>query len=294
MIVKAGRLPRPGETVIGGEFSAAPGGKGANQAVAAARAGGEVTLVARVGSDALGDQAVAGYVADGIDVGHVVRDPQLPTGVALILIDERGENSIAVASGANAALSAADVHAARNAFESGAVVLAQLETSLEALRAALDEADRCGARLVLNPAPAQPLANDLLKRVAILTPNESEAELLSGVAIRGTDDARPAAAALRERGVGTVLVTLGRRGVYALGDDIDELFPAFDVEAIDTTAAGDVFNGALAVAIAEGRPLREAIRFASAGGAISVTRMGAQPSAPRRGEIEAFLRSRVG
>lgn len=293
MIVKADRIPRPGETVIGGVFSTASGGKGANQAVAAARAGGDVTFVARVGSDAMGDEALAGFVADGVNTEHVVRDPTLPSGVALILIGERGENSIAVASGANAALNAADVHAARGAFDSATVVVTQLETPLDALRAARDEAIRCGAKFILNPAPAQSLDDTVLVGVSVLTPNEGEAELLSGVAIRSDDDARRAAIALRDRGVETVLITLGARGVYAMGDKIDELLPAFLVEAIDTTAAGDVFNGALAVAFAESRPLREAIRFASAAAAISVTRLGAQPSAPRRDEIEDFLGART-
>jgi ribokinase len=289
MIVKADRIPRPGETVIGGAFSSASGGKGANQAVAATRAGGDVTFVARIGCDAMGNEALAGFIADGVDVEHVVRDSTLPSGVALILIGERGENSIAVASGANAALNAADVHAAHGAFDNATVVLTQLETPLDALRAARDEAIRCGAMFILNPAPARSLDDAILTEVSFITPNEGEAELLSGVAIRSDDDARRAAMALRDRGVETVLITLGRRGVYALGDDIDERLPAFLVEAIDSTAAGDVFNGALAVALAEGRPLREAIRFASAAAAISVTRLGAQPSAPRRDAIEDFL-----
>ena len=293
MIVKADRIPRPGETVIGGVFSMASGGKGGNQAVAAARAGGDVTFVARVGCDAMGGESLAGFAADGVNVDHVVRDSALPSGVALILIGERGENSIAVASGANAALGAADVRAARGAFDSAAVVVTQLETPLDALIAAKDEAARCGAKFILNPAPARPLDDTILIGASILTPNEGEAELLSGVAIRSDGDARRAARVLRDCGVETVLITLGSRGVYAMSDEIDALVPAFSVEALDTTAAGDVFNGALAVALANARPLPEAIRFASAAAAISVTRLGAQPSAPRRDEIEEFLRTQT-
>jgi ribokinase len=290
MIVKVDRIPRPGETVIGGVFSTAAGGKGANQAVAAARAGGEVVFVGRVGKDMFGDQAVEGFIRDGIDVRHVVRDDAAPSGVALIFVDAGGENSIAVASGANAEVSPADVEAAREAIESAGILLMQLEVPLETVEAAATIAHGAGVAVILNPAPAQPLSDALLAMVSILTPNETEAELLTGVAVEDETSAARAADILRERGVRTVLVTRGSRGVFAVSPEFRGNVPCFAVSCVDTTAAGDVFNGALAVALSEGMPLREAVRFASAAAGISVTRMGAQPSAPGRGEIEEMAR----
>ncbi len=287
MIVKVPHLPRPGETVLGGQFVTAAGGKGANQAVAAARAGGQVTFVACVGDDAFGAQAIAGYRADGINVDYVRRDPTAPSGVALICVDDAGENSIAVASGANARLSPADVLAARAAIESAAVLVLQLETPLETVRAAVEIAQTAGVCVLLNPAPAAPLDAALLSGVSVITPNEHEAEILTGVRADTVRGAAVAARRLRARRVAAVLITLGPRGVYAAADEFAELVPAFAVQAVDTTAAGDVFNGALAVALSEGRPLRDAACFANAAAAISVTRLGAQPSAPRRTEIEA-------
>lgn len=292
MIIKTEHIPKPGETVIGGDFSTAAGGKGANQAVAAARAGGTVRFVARVGKDVFGDQAIEGFVKDNIDVSHIVRDAREPSGVALIFVDHKGENSIAVASGANGSLSPADAQAAEEAIADADVLVMQLETPLETIGEAAAMGARARVKSILNPAPAQPLDDQLLSHVSILTPNESEAELLTGIAVKSDVDAHKAAKALAEKGIGIVLVTLGRRGVFVHGDGMDELVPGFEVEAVDSTAAGDVFNGALAVAIAEGRPLRQAVHFANAAGAISVTRLGAQPSAPSRREIEAFLEER--
>jgi ribokinase len=289
LIIRVPRIPRPGETVLGGEFSTAAGGKGANQAVAAARAGGLVTFVARLGVDGFGDRALANFESDGIDARFVFRDGDTPSGIALITVDERGENSISVASGANALLSAADVERAGPAFAAADVVLFQLETPLETVAAAAREAKRRGVPVVLNPAPARDLDDGLLRLVAVLTPNEQEAERLTRIAVRDERSARDAALRLRERGPGTVIVTLGERGVYALAAGFDGHVPAFKVDPVDTTAAGDVFNGALAVALAEKRPLPEALRFAQAAAAISVTRAGAQPSAPTRAEIEALL-----
>ena len=289
MIIRVPRIPRPGETVLGGEFSMAAGGKGANQAVAAARAGGRVTFVARVGEDGFGDRALAGFAAEGIDTRFVLRTPGAPSGLALITVDERGENSISVASGANALLSAGDVEAAAAAFSAADIVLLQLESPLPTVKAALRLARDKGVPVVLNPAPARPLADDLLRRVAVLTPNEPEAELLAGVPVRDEEGAREAAARLRARGPAAVVVTLGERGAYASSLEFDGLVPAFKAVPVDTTAAGDVFNGALAVALAEELPMIEALRFAQAAAAISVTRPGAQPSAPTRAEILALL-----
>lgn len=284
MIIKLDRLPRPGETILGGAFVTAAGGKGANQAVGAARAGGQVTFIARVGQDMFGDQAVAGFVRDGINVKYVVRDKTNPSGVALIFVAKDGENSIAVASGANARLSPADVQKAKSAFTGASVLVMQLETPLETVQAAADFATKAGVRVILNPAPAQPLPDLLLKRVSILTPNETEAKLLTGC----TGEA--AAAKLRARGVPTVILTLGARGALIADSTGTQLVPGFKVKAVDATAAGDIFNGALAVALAEGQALPAAVRFANAAAAISVTRLGAQTSPPTHQEIERFLK----
>ena len=289
MIIKLDRIPRPGETILGGAFVIAAGGKGANQAVGAARAGGQVTFIARVGQDMFGEQAVAGLVKDGINADHVTRDKTSPSGVALIFVAKDGENSIAVAGGANANLSNADVRKAKAAFAGASVLVMQLETPLESVQAAADLAAKAGVRVILNPAPAQPLPDKLLKCVSILTPNETEAELLTGIAVSDAATAAAAAAKLCVRGVQTVIITLGARGAYVATESGGQLVPGFKVKAVDTTAAGDIFNGALAVAIAEGKPLELAVRFANAAAAISVTRLGAQPSAPTRREIERFL-----
>ncbi len=285
MILKVNRIPRPGETILGGEFLTAAGGKGANQAVAAACAGGSVLMVARVGRDMFGERAVAGLVEKGICVDHVTYD-DAPSGVALIFVAEDGENSIGVGGGANARLSPADVRNAKDKFASAGVVVLQLETPLETVQVAAELGRASGAIVILNPAPAQKLPDELLRNVSMITPNETEAELLTGIAV--TDDAscRRAADVLLARGVGTVIITLGARGAYLATTDSQQLIPGFRVTPVDSTAAGDTFNGALAVAIAEGVSLAEAIRFANAAAAISVTRFGAQPSAPSRHEIE--------
>jgi len=222
----------------------------------------------------------------------VLRDPDRPSGVALIFVDEKGENSIAVASGANGKLSPADVHAASNAISAADVVVMQLETPLETIGEAAAIANNAGVKVILDPAPAQPLDDEILSRVSILTPNESEVELLTGIAIESDADAGNAADVLSRKGIATVLITLGARGVFVRGEGLNELVPGFEVEAVDTTAAGDLFNGALAVGLAEGKSLKEAVLFANAAGALSVTRLGAQPSAPTRTEIENFLEAR--
>jgi ribokinase len=292
MILQMEHIPRPGETILGGQFSMAAGGKGANQAVAAARAGGQVTFVARVGRDMFGRQAVEGFRRDSIDIQHVIQDEQAPSGVALIFVAASGENSIGVASGANLRLSPADVQRVADVIAGADVLVMQLETPLESVRAAAAIAAEHGVPVVLNPAPAQPLDDQLLGMVTVLTPNESEAELLTGVRVVDEPSAAKAAEQLRSQGVGKVIVTLGARGAWVSAAEFSGAVPAFPVTPVDTTAAGDVFNGALAVAMAEGQPLDQSIRFASAAAAISVTRLGAQPSAPRRGEIEALVATR--
>lgn len=292
MVIQLDRLPRPGETLLGGKFLTAPGGKGANQAVGAARAGGEVSFVARVGTDVFGDQAVRGFKEAGISVDYVFRDQGEPSGVALIFVARDGENSIAVASGANARLSPADVKRARKVIQDSAVVLMQLETPLRTVEAAARVGNAGRARVILNPAPAQRLPARLLSLVSIITPNETEAELLTGIKVEDPATAGNAAAKLHASGVRTVIITLGRQGAFLSEGETKEIVPGYRVKAVDTTAAGDIFNGALAVALAERRPLREAVQFANAAAAISVTRLGAQPSAPSRREIERLLRRR--
>jgi ribokinase len=289
LIIRVPRIPGPGETLLGGEFMTAAGGKGANQAVGAARSGGKVTLIARVGSDAFGDRAIAGLRRDGVDVTWVFRDKLAVSGVALIFVARDGENSIAVAGGANAKLSPADVKKAAGVISSAALLVAQLETPLATVMAAALAAVKAGVPVILNPAPARGLPNRLLKLVSILTPNETEAQLLTGIKVTNEAAAAKACEKLRSRGVRTVILTLGARGAYLADAGEQQLVPGFKVKAVDSTAAGDIFNGALAVALAERQSLRDAIRFANAAAALSVTRPGAQPSAPMRAEIERFL-----
>jgi ribokinase len=289
LIIKAERIPQPGETILGGQFVRAAGGKGANQAVAAARAGGAVTFIARAGCAANGEAALAGFAADDINVKHIIRDRTSPSGVALIFVGKSGENSIAVASGANDKLSPTDVRKAKDAFRRARVVLLQLETPLRTVAASIALAAAAGVRVVLNPAPARPLPANLLKRVYLLTPNESEAELLTGVAVTSIAAVAKAAGKLLARGVQNVIITMGSRGAFVAGKDLRQMIPGFKVSAVDATGAGDVFNGALVVVLAEGHSLLEAARFACAAAAISVTRFGAQSSAPTRKEIQAML-----
>ncbi len=287
MVVAGERLPAAGETVLGGSFLMAAGGKGANQAVAAARLGANVALVARIGADLFGDQAVRGFEREGIDTRFVSRDPEAPSGVALILVDEAGENLISVAPGANARLSVADVEAARAAIEAAAIVLLQLEVPLETVRSAARIARAAGALVILDPAPARELDDSLLADVSILTPNESEAERLTGIPVGDDASADRAAAALRARGVSTVALTLGARGCYLLSGDHRGRVAAPPAEAVDSTAAGDTFNGALAWQLARGAALAVAVETACRAAALSVTRRGAQPSMPTERQVAA-------
>ena len=285
MVVKSERIPAPGETILGGRFLMNPGGKGANQAVAAARLGGDVTFVAKVGDDLFGREAKGLFAKEGIRTEYVQTDASEPSGVALIMVDAKGENCIAVASGANGALSPGDIGAARGAIETAGVLLMQLETPLETVRCAARWAAAKGVPVILNPAPACALPAELLKCVDLITPNESEAELLTGVKVTDEATAQAAAAALCAKGVRRVVITMGARGAFIFAEGKGFFVPAFKVQAVDTTAAGDVFNGALAVALTEGLPLTEAVRFAAKAASISVTRMGAQASAPYRTEV---------
>jgi len=289
MVIRLDRLPRPGETVVGGEFFSGPGGKGANQAVGAARAGGDVTFIARVGKDVFGEQAIAGFLSEGINADFVVCDPEQPSGVALIFVNREGENSIGAAGGANGTLSPADLAVAKKAFADAAMLVIQLETPLETVQSAAELAARFGVRVILNPAPACPIPTGLLRHVSILTPNETELELLTGLKVESPADAEKAAGQLLALGVETVIVTLGSKGALVANRSGTQIVTGFRVTPVDTTAAGDTFNGALAVALAEGKPLADAVRFANAAAAISVTRVGARTSAPTRTEIDTFL-----
>ncbi len=291
MVVQLPRLPKPGETILGGVFSRVQGGKGANQAVAAARAGGHVTFVGRVGSDSFGREAREALSVENIDLQHFTSDVELPSGIALICVDSRGENVIAVAPGANGNVSPVDVERASGVIRSADVVLAQLEVPLAAVRAAGTLAASARNRFILNPAPALQLDDEIMHTVSILTPNEHEAGVLTGLQVTDDESVVRAADVLSTRGVQTVMITLGARGVYFTEAHHGTWVPAFHVEAVDSTAAGDVFNGALAVALGEGRPMFDAVRFANAAGAIAVTRRGAQPSVPTRDEIEKLLHS---
>ena len=271
-------LPRPGETVSGARFLIGPGGKGSNQAIAAARLGAEVTFVGRIGSDVFAEPARELWQREAVDSRFVRSDPETPTGVAQILVDAQGENTIVVVLGANLALDESDVDAAESAVAAADVVLTQLEIGLAATRRALELGRRHGAVTILNPAPATPLDRSTLQLVDWLTPNETELETLGAAGDLPLENQRLA-------------VTLGRRGTHLSGCGLDGLCPSFSVRAVDTTGAGDAFNGALAVALGEGRDPESAVLFANAAAATSVTRPGASESMPRRDQVEALLAS---
>jgi ribokinase len=285
MVVKSAKLPAPGETVIGGEFLMNPGGKGANQAVAAAKLGAKVTFLCKLGDDIFGRQALEGFKSEGINVEFVLTDASQPSGVALILVDEKGENSIAVASGANGNLQVSELDEIIARIQKGDIVLLQLEIPIATVEHAIKKCYERGAKVVLNPAPANLLDDAIYPYINIITPNETEAQLLTGVKVMDAPSAELAAEALRKKGVDNVIITLGSKGALVYFDKIKTLIPAPIVNAVDTTAAGDVFNGALAVALSEGNSLEKAAEFACKAASISVTRMGAQASAPKRDEL---------
>ena len=288
MIIKVPNLPNPGETILGGEFTQAAGGKGANQAVAAARAGGNVSFIARVGQDMFGKSAIEGLKSDGINVDNVIIDESAPSGVAQIFVSEDGENCIGVASGANANLSKEDILNMQKKIAFSDILLTQLETPIDTIEEAMKIANENGATVILNPAPAQKLSDKLLSYVSILTPNETEAEILTGIPVNDELDAEKAAKLLLKKGIKLVIITLGSKGVLVANKEMVKLYKAYKVTAIDTTAAGDVFNGALAVAFSQNKEIEDAIQFSQKAAAISVTRLGAQPSAPSLLEINDF------
>lgn len=291
MVVELDRLPAGGETLLGRRFFTAHGGKGANQAVAAARAGGRVHFICKVGRDSLGDAALRQFRSAGIDTHAIMRTSGAPSGAALIFVGRKGENAIGVAPGANALLSPADVLKHRNLIRNAAVLLLQLETPVTTVAKAAALADQAGVRVILNPAPARKLPASLFKHVSILTPNESEAAILTGLTVKRPADAEKAADRLLNRGVQIVIITLGAGGALIADRETRIHVPGFKVKAVDTVAAGDTFNGALAVALSEGKGMAEAVRFANAAAALSVTQRGAQESIPLRGAIDRFLRT---
>jgi ribokinase len=290
MIIKAPRLPVPGETVLGGSFTSALGGKGANQAVAAARVGGDVTFIGRIGNDVFGEQALKGLKNDGINISHVVKDPLVSSGVAQIVVDEEGKNLVAVAPGANQNLCEQDIINARKAILASDMILIQLEIPIQTVRFASKLAFENNIRVILNPAPAHPLDDELLGYISVLTPNKLEAESLTGISITDERSVELAGRILLEHGLARVIITLGAKGAMVIDNGGAEHVPTFRIKSVDTTAASDVFNGALAVALAEGKNFYESVRFANAAAALSATRLGAQPSIPRREEVMEMLR----
>lgn len=285
LAIKTIRIPEPGETVMGGTFMMTAGGKGANQAVAVARLGGDVAFVTKVGDDMFGDESRARYVKEGLPEKFLLVEKSTPSGVALITVDAKGENCIVVAPGANNALTCADVDAVRDEIAAADYLLLQLEIPMEVVEHAAEVAVANGTKVILNPAPAAELSKTLIESLYLITPNRTECQLLSGVAIANEADAEAAAGKLMEMGVKNVIVTLGSKGSLVRTAEGCTVVEACRVESVDTTAAGDVFNGALCVALSEGKDLVEAARFASRASAISVTRMGAQSSVPYRAEL---------
>ena len=285
MVIKTEKIPMPGETILGGTFLMNPGGKGANQAVAAARLGGKVTFIAKIGNDLFGNQTIGILKKEGIDTKYIVKDADLPSGIALITVDSNGENSIVVAPGSNGNQLVEDIPEDIFTPDKFNVMLLQLEIPLMTVEYAALTAAKNGIKVILNPAPAQKLHDYLLRHTWLITPDETEAEILTGIKVHNESTAEIAAASLQKRGVKNVIVTMGAAGAFVKSESFTEMIPGVKVKAVDTTAAGDVFNGALAVALAEGKGLKDAVIFANKAAAISVTRLGAQVSTPYRKEI---------
>jgi ribokinase len=289
LVVRSPRIPRPGETIIGGEYRHVPGGKGANQAVAAARLGAEVAMVGRLGRDAFGEQLRRNLAAGGVDTAFVLQNAGIATGVALIVVDDTGQNTIVVAPGANMRLSPADVDAAAHAIAGADVLLLQLEIPLDAVIRAAEVAREHGVTVILNPAPARSLPPHLLSMVDVLIPNESEAALLTGLQVDSQSEAEEAATALLQLGAGAAVLTLGARGALLAQEGHCQIASAFPVQPVDTTAAGDAFVAGFAVALAEGSTMAGAVRWGNAAGALATTQHGAQPSLPSRAAVEQLL-----
>jgi ribokinase len=294
LIVRTPRLPAPGETILGTTFSTASGGKGANQAVAAAKLGSPVKMIGRVGTDDFGKTLRSNLNAVGIDTQYVVQDNEAATGIASISVDDKGQNTIIVAPGANARVSRTDIDAAAGAFREARVVVAQLEIPLEAVQHAFRVAHTNNALTILNPAPAQPLTRKILELVDIVIPNETETTQLTGIEVIDFDSAQNAANVLKQMGARRVLITMGAKGaLFVDGDSPAQSIAAFKIQAVDTTAAGDAFVGALAAALARDKDWKTSLHEASAAGALAATKLGAQPSLPTRAELDDFLSATI-
>lgn len=288
MVVKALHLPKPGETIIGDTFFMNPGGKGANQAVAISRLGGKISFISKIGEDMFGRQSRKHFQKENIDISYLFTDPDHPSGIALITVDRNAENCIVVSPGANANLKPEDIENAKPVLEKAEFVLMQLEIPLATVEYAARLANGMKKKVILNPAPGCMLPPQLVQNLYLITPNETEAEIISGVKITDIESAVRAAATIANRGTPNVIITLGSKGALVYSNGKTEIISACKVQAIDTTAAGDVFNGALVVALSEGMDLFEAATFACKASAISVTRLGAQASAPYRSEINEY------
>lgn len=292
MVIKTSRFPSPGETILGGEFFMNSGGKGANQAMAAKRLGGNVSFLGKIGNDIFGRQAMQSLKEGGVNVDSVRLDPERPSGIALITVDFKGENSIVVAPGSNATLLPIDINETFSKFESSDIILLQLEIPLETVNYVAEVAFKKKKKVILNPAPATHLSDELLKNLYMLIPNETEATLLTGVNITDEKSAKQAAKVLKEKGVEVVIITMGAAGAFVMTDEFARMINAPKVIAIDTTAAGDTFCGALVAELSRGRKLEDALEFAAAAAAICVTRTGAQRSMPFEEEVYNFLKQR--
>ena len=284
MVIKTSRFPEPGETIIGDDFFMNQGGKGANQAVTVARLQGNIDFVCKTGNDLFREQSVTLFRNEGINTDWILSDSEKPSGVALIMIDNSGENSIVVASGANGSLSPEDIEKVAEVVYRSDYILMQLEIPLDTVEYVVNLAASQGKKVILNPAPAADLPQDLYKKLYLITPNRIEAELLSGVKISDRDSTMEAAKNLLDKGIEHVIITMGEEGALSYNGEF-EWIPAEKAEPADTTGAGDVFNGALTVALAEGMAMSDAVRFANRAAAISITRYGAIPSIPYRKEL---------
>lgn len=289
MVIKTNHLPVPGETILGGNFFMNAGGKGANQAVATQRLGGNTTLICKMGLDIFGSQSLALFKQEGINTNYIISDKINPSGVALITVDENAENCIVVAPGANATLHPDDLAGSIKTICSASIILMQLEIPIDTVNFVADTVKTNGVKVILNPAPACELPAALLQNIWMITPNEKEAEMLAGITITDQASVIEAANIIRAKGVEIAIITLGAKGAFIATKDMNQLVPAPKVTAVDTTAGGDVFNGALAVALSENMPLLEAVSFACHAAALSVTKLGAQSSAPFRKEVADFM-----
>jgi ribokinase len=290
LMARAPHLPQTGETVKGDGFLIGPGGKGSNQGVAAHKAGAEVDMITKIGRDNFGQIALESFQGAGMNTRYVLQDDALATGAALIMVDENtGDNKILVALGACSCLTKADIENAREVIETNPVFLTQLETNMEAVDTALRMSAGKGVSIILNPAPACEVPDELLALVDILTPNETEASIISGVTVSTPEDAEKAARVLMGKGTRSVVITMGSQGVFAITGDEARFIPSVEVAAIDATGAGDAFSGALATAIAEGKGFFDAVEFANAAAALSVTKIGTAPAMPTRDEIDRLM-----